>query len=181
MARSFPHVTWRVTASLMVLSLLACTSGLLDPTDQRELAEATARWQGQRLLDYAFDYHRDCFCPDGGRQVHITVRGGQVADVAPIDSLGPLDRPMTSDWPTVDTILANLNALSTASSDVYKGYRFDATYDATLGYPTHIELIPPSNMMDGGSREGLAGLTPLFAGDPIASESRRGVGPPTLR
>lgn len=146
-------------ASAATVLALACSSALLDPSEQRELRSAEARWAEYGLTDYSFAYRHDCFCADGGRRVQITVRSGLATDVTPADAGGPLAAQAPSGWPTVDTLFARLDAL--VGNKSREDWEFDAQYDPTLGYPTTIRLTAPSSVADAGSIEEITELASL--------------------
>lgn len=153
-------MTYRtLIAGTATVLALACSNALLDPSDQRELRSAEARWAEHGLTDYSFVYRHDCFCADGGRRARITVRAGLVTDVTSADAGGPLAAQAPSDWPTVDTLFARLDALVGDKSR--EDWEFDAQYDPALGYPTTIRLTAPPNVADAGSIEEITELAPL--------------------
>ncbi len=153
-------MTYRaLIASAATVLALACSNALLDPSDQRDLRSAEARWAEHGITDYSFAYRHDCFCPDGGRRVRITVRSGLVTDVTPADAGGPLDSQAPSRWPTVDTLFAQLDAL--VRDEPREDWEFDAQYNPALGYPTTIRLTAPPDVTDAGSIEEITELAPL--------------------
>jgi hypothetical protein len=144
---------------LAALLLAACGSGFFGPSDQRALDEARNRWDSSGITSYTFDYRHDCFCADGGRLVRIQVESDLVVSVEPADSQGPLAAQNLSAWPTIDTLFSHIASLS--NSDSFDGYKFQATYDAVIGYPVSIQLVAPSNVADAGSTEQVSNFEPL--------------------
>ena len=144
---------------LAVLLLAACGGGFFEPSDQRALDEAQNRWDTSGITNYTFDYRHSCFCADGGRLVRIQVESDLVVSVEPADNQGPLADENLLAWPTVDTLFSHIASLS--NSDSFDGYKFEATYDPTVGYPISIELTAPPNIADAGSAEQVSNFEPL--------------------
>ena len=72
---------------------------------ERALAASRQRWEAERPADYRFTYTRNCFCPPQYRgPFEVTVRGGEVTDVAYKGEGEPVDRPL-SEYQTVDDLL----------------------------------------------------------------------------
>lgn len=152
----------RIALAFLVLTLAACSPprpevvpvradslhaapAPLDPVGggPQALTASRATWQAQRPADYRFTYTRTCFCPPQYRgPFEVTVRGGEVTDVAYKGEGEPVDRPLT-EYQTVDDLFALI-----AEAYERDAARVDAAYDPATGQPTNIYIDYNEQMAD---------------------------------
>ena len=117
----------------MFLFLIACVGSPY--TD--ELEDAEQRWADAAIDAYTYELTWRCFCPAGGVPVAIEVQGGEVVAATPAE---PLDEVPDDTVPDLFAIVSDAIASEPDSLDV--------TYDATLGYPTRLDVDPMVNALD---------------------------------
>lgn len=108
--------------------LVACTSPL-----DADLAEAEQRWSDAGIEDYTYTLTWQCFCPEGGVPSVVDVQGGEVVGSTP-------------ELPEATTIAGLFDIVRDAIASDPEA--LDVTYDATLGYPTRLDVDPMANAMD---------------------------------
>jgi hypothetical protein len=128
---------------LLLLSLL-CIAGCRDPGDERldRLSSARTTWVSSAPVDYAFQYHRSCFCPFVGR-VRVMVSSGFVTEVFDLDAALPLPAERWDEFPTIDALFAELEDL--IGNDPF---RLEVEYDPVLGYPRFVEADIEERVVD---------------------------------
>jgi hypothetical protein len=143
------------TLAVVVAALIAvdCDSSTAPPSGALpvDLAQAESKWKSQEVHDYFFDFHHQF----GGaiEAARIYVSSDNVA--AAVDSATGKDLPLDPGlaWPTVDSLFARARA-ALESKDV----EVSVSYDATLGYPTHIDVSPAAATPAGGSSTSASNL-----------------------
>ena len=119
---------------VVVLSVaLAAACGDSTGPDNVQFVLNRAKWESQGPSTYAFEYQRaSCECtPEMVQRVRITVVNGQVTAVDNVETGAPVTFPTFQI--TIDSLFTDL-----AGALQQKPYRFTATYDALLGYPTTV-------------------------------------------
>jgi hypothetical protein len=141
-------MSFRTLGSVVAAAVIAatCDSSTAPPAGDRlaELAQSESKWKGQGLHDYFFDYHSQF----GGAiaAARIYVNADSVA--AAMDSVTgkELSHDPGHAWPTVDSLFARARAALAST-----GVDASVSYDATLGYPTRIDISPVMATPAGGS------------------------------
>lgn len=129
----------RTLASVVVAAVTAaaCDSSTSPPAGDRlaELAQAEAKWNGRGLHDYLFDYQSRL----GGaiEAARIYVNADSVAAATDSETGKALSLDPGYPWPTVDSLFARARAALAS-----RGVDASVSYDATLGYPTRIDISP---------------------------------------
>jgi hypothetical protein len=147
----------RLVLIFTIVLLAGCRDGPVAPAALLELANARARWQTTRPIDYSYVTYTLCFCPRELTQpTRVEVRGDTVSAVRTLDgTLVPRDR-----WygrAIIDSLFARaLEARRDASTE-----RVRVTYDPTFGYPTLIDVVSKPGIADAGSVTHAADLRPL--------------------
>ena len=139
-----------------VLLATACSSDPFGPAEERALAAAEERWQAAGPESYTFEYRVSCFCESRG-WMRIAVEDGVVAAVVYADSAHVAVEP--DEWPTVDDLFARIRELADGGS--HHGRDVSAAFDATLGYPTDIDVTYDSSVQDAGVSYSARNLTPV--------------------
>jgi len=135
--------------TLLLLAALACDSSrllLASGETTRDLVEARARWNAQRITDYTFTLQRLCFCGET-RPMRVTVRNGEVQSVVPVGELLPLPGPVAEWYPSITglfDIVADAIAMPAGS--------IEARYDAVYGFPLEIAIDYWINVADDETR-----------------------------
>ncbi len=145
--------SWAMVAGLS--ALVGC-SDAFDSGEERELAQAQARWTQAGLLDYQMEVRLGCFCqaalPGFSR---LTVQAGQVVAADPLTPTpGAEDIPLAA-WPTVAGVFDLIESASHQSDYT----EIEVQYDPALGYPTRLELRCKADVLDCGARYELQNLT----------------------
>ena len=116
----------RVTVASLALLLLTGCAGFRLAGVRAELNRAEARWQQAAIEDYAFAFRWVCFCPF--EQVTITVRGGVVESVVPLEPDQPVFDP--SRYGPVEDLFAFVrDAIDRRAAEIV------AEYDPMTGVP----------------------------------------------
>lgn len=137
------------------ITVAAC-DGSTDPGDLRfaKLAQQEAKWDGQNLHDYLFEYHYQF----GGdiEAARIYIMADTVAAVRDLATDSSLSLDPQYGWPTVTDLFARAKAALSAE-------RVEVTvdYDQGFGYPTRIDVSPKIATPAGGSSTRASGLQPL--------------------
>ena len=113
----------------MFLLLIACVSS----QRSTDLEDAEQRWSDAGITDYSYTLTWQCFCPDGGVPSTVEVQGGEVVG----------STPESSEATTVEGLFDTVRGAIASDPDA-----FDVSYDATLGYPTMLNVDPMLNAMD---------------------------------
>lgn len=108
-----------------------------------DLDRAMARWDSANVSSYAFTFRYSCFCPPQvSQEVRITVRHDSVISV--LDTAGvAVDTTWYRNYLTVDRMFASIRITIGNVPD-----SISASYDAQLGYPTHISVDPSRQTVD---------------------------------
>jgi Family of unknown function (DUF6174) len=123
-----------------VLGAPGCSRSVLTTQQHADLAAAEGRWKQNAPRDYAFVYHPISFPALGRSSARIEVRGGVVKSVTQLDQH---DAGRT----TIEELFASIRHASESG----RYARIEATYDATLGYPTRIAFTARKGIADGNS------------------------------
>src|SRR5919108_4564768 len=100
-------------------------SGLLELRLQQRI------WASKNIRDYQFDLATKCFCaPDS---LHIEVIDGVVFRTVRLSPNNPSTPEGLNGSPTIDSLFA-----ITERRITQYGYRIEASYDPTYGFPTRI-------------------------------------------
>ena len=141
---------------ILLLLATACSSDPFGPSEARALAAAEARWEATGPESYTFEYLVSCFCEPRG-WMRIAVEDGVVAAVVYADSAHVAVEP--DEWPTVEDLVARIRELAEGGSQ--HGRDVSAGFDATLGYPTDIDVTYDSSVQDAGVSYSTRNLTPM--------------------
>lgn len=137
----------RQSARLVVAlaALLAACGSSNDPNAfaRAELSRHRTQWHSAALHDYAYDFQIAAnLAPAVTQPVRITVTADHVTRV--VNRFSGAEVSITAyPWPTIDDLFDRADQ-ALASGDVL----VTITYDATLGYPTHI--VVPERTPDSG-------------------------------
>jgi hypothetical protein len=148
----------RVLASVLAAAMIAaaCDSSTAPGSvaDLADLEQAESKWESQGLHDYFFDYHYQFGGAIEAAQIYIS--GDSVA--AALDSASGKELQLDAGfaWPTVDSLFARARAALTS-----KDVNVSVAYDATLGYPTSIDVSPVVSTPAGGSSMRATNLKPM--------------------
>ncbi len=101
---------------------------------QAQLDEARALWAAKGPKDYTATFHWTCFCaPAYSGPVELTVVNGTIMGVQYAEGVAAPGTPKASNYMTVPQLF---DLVQQAIDE--RAYRIDATYDASLGYPTKV-------------------------------------------
>lgn len=131
-------------AVILAVVISACSSPL-GPDEARELAIARQRWAERAFADYTFETRHDCFCPpEQTGPVRITVRQGTIESVTRLDTGAPA---LPADWYTIEELFDRIPVMAKENGvdDVI------VRYDATLWFPSSIEVRFNKDVLDAGS------------------------------
>lgn len=123
-----------LAASALIL-LAACS----DPTgnSSTDVSSHRARWLSHGLTKYTYHYKVTGFLISyAGHDIHIVVINGVVQSATDITTGQPAPGAPSS-WPTIDKLFDE--AAQAAADGSLRGARFDATLD----YPTELDLAGP--------------------------------------
>lgn len=111
--------------------------------DRVAFDRAIAQWRARGLDSYVYRYGYFCGeCPGYPNDVRITVVDGRVTSV--LDSEGaPVTEVPVGTYPTVDRLFEDIRGALDRGA-----YRFDASYDGALGYPTELSVDYQKNAID---------------------------------
>jgi hypothetical protein len=149
----------RVSTLVLVVAAsitAAACDGSTAPGDMRlaRLTQQEARWDGQNLHDYFFEYHYQFAGAIEAARIYIMA--DTVAGVLELATDSSLSLDPQYGWPTVEDLFARAKeALSEEHVDV------TVEYDEELGYPTRIDVSPKVATPAGGSSTRASGLEPL--------------------
>jgi hypothetical protein len=148
----------RTFATIVVatMAVAACDSSTAPPSEARfpELTRQESKWKSQGLHDYLFDYQHQFAGAAQAARIYVT--GDSVVGATDITTGSALSLDQSSAWPTVDSLFARARA-ALASKDV----KVSVTYDASLGYPTSIDISPVMATPAGGSSSRASELQPM--------------------
>ncbi|MDZ4674140.1 MAG: DUF6174 domain-containing protein [Gemmatimonadota bacterium] len=134
--------------SLLAVFLLGGCGSPFSPGDTNEWAAARSLWAKRPFPDYLFEIRISCFCATEVNQwTRVVVTGGRVVQAQAPGATEPYPTEMLSYWPTVDEVFARV--LSARHSQGVS--RIDVRYDATLGYPTDVDISYDSSIQDAGA------------------------------
>jgi uncharacterized protein DUF6174 len=134
----------RGLAVILAVVISACSSPL-GPDEARELIVARHRWAERAFPDYTFETRHDCFCPvELIGPVRITVRQGTIESVTRLDTGDPA---AAGDWYTIKELFDRIPTMAKEDGVDDMVIR----YDATLGFPSSIELRFDEDILDAGS------------------------------
>jgi hypothetical protein len=134
-------LTRRAGAGLALLAAAGC--GLITGNDEDDsaLRRAEARWSRSGVQDYQVVVQYLCFC-GYTRPVRITVRSGAV--VSRVDA--ETGQPVPAQGNNVRDIVGLFDLIREAIAE--DAHRLNATYDATYGFPTLIDIDYIENAID---------------------------------
>ena len=120
--------------TVLLCSVSSCSEVL--SVSASEMDRHRAVWISAGVVDYRYDYHRQCECgPDTVRPVRIEVLGGSVTSVTFLDDGQLLQSPTVGAFATIDDLFAKIDeAIESDAESVI------VTYDPTLGYPTLLSV-----------------------------------------
>ncbi len=145
------------TVPVALVAALACGTST-GPSQQARLDQAIALWQSHQLVSYQFELTRNCFCVLGGQVILVTVENGTIKTAASEPSGAAIDAELIAYLPTIPDLFDIVqDALDRPVA------RLLVTYDATLGYPTRIELDYIAEAIDDESTTIVRNLTALRA------------------
>jgi Family of unknown function (DUF6174) len=151
----------RPWATLASLSLLMACSDPFGSDEERELERAQGRWSAAALQDYQVDIRLGCFCQASLPVfTRLTVQAGQVVAADPLTPTPGGEGIPLEAWPTVPGVFGLIEGASHQSEYT----EIEAQYDATLGYPTRVELRCEEDVLDCGALYELQNLTPGTGG-----------------
>ena len=96
------------------------------------------KWHQRGPADYAFEFHRSCFCLDTATfPVRITVRQGAVTEVVWIPGGEPIDAANVARFfnMTLDSLFGVVERAIAVGAD-----RLSVDYDREYGYPTRVTI-----------------------------------------
>ncbi len=121
---------------------ISCSDSLGPELDA--YGRARALWEAAELSTYRFDYHLSCYCGSpAGRNVTVYVRDDRVVDAMFHDDGPPATASDIEELPTIDDLFDRIGRWLAR-----KPARFDAVYEATVGYPTYVSADMASNVFD---------------------------------
>jgi Family of unknown function (DUF6174) len=145
---------FKVLVLTCAVGVTACSSPF-GPGEARALIAARARWEGRAFPDYTFDAQHDCFCPlEQVGPVRITVQQGVIASVTLLQTGEAVD---PASWFTIDQLFDRIPLM--AKEDGVDDVVVD--YDATLGFPTSVEIRFEKGILDAGSDYTLNAVAPV--------------------
>ena len=111
--------------------------------DYSGIADPATRWEAYAIEDYSLLQSRTCFCVDGGKQVLVTVRSGNISSVVdPADgSILAADR--RGAFMTIPGLFALVKSIDTT-----KVASLQVSYDPRYGYPLRVFVDPSSQIAD---------------------------------
>ncbi len=93
-----------------------------------------------------------CYCPtEIVSRVRVSVRDDRIVSVSDVATT------LWNAWSTVDDLFRRIRQAPQSSGVV----RVDATYDAELGFPRHVDFVPDEGLADGGWSQTTFELVPL--------------------
>jgi hypothetical protein len=123
------------TIAVAVMVAAVCDSSTAPPSGSRlaELVRQESKWESQGLHDYLFDYEYQFAGAIEAAQIYVSDDSVAAAVDPATGKELPLDQGIA--WPTVDSLFARAReAIASKAVDV------SVAYDATLGYPTRIDI-----------------------------------------
>lgn len=144
-------------AIMLIATLTALGCALVDGDGRLPAIDrAEARWDAAALTSYRFEFRASCFCaPEYVEWATVDVRDDTVHAVVLRATGEPPEELPASAWLTVDELFDLMRATLERAPD-----RFEAQYDATLGYPTRVDVVEDFDVADGGAIYQLTALTP---------------------
>ena len=128
-----------VLLSLPSILLVGCGGGTNPDLNSTvgKLAAARSRWAGSATRSYAFTVRRSGFLPPSvSGPARVTVKNGEVVSVVAAGE-NSID---ASAFASIDTIEELFSLVQNGLDQ--KAAALDASYDATLGFPTQIAIDP---------------------------------------
>jgi len=125
-----------------------------DPTSVQssELAARRARWTGHGLTSYEYDYRlTGFFIQFAGDRIHLVVRDGAVQSATDLTT-GQALAVTPQQWPTIDDLFDD------AQRAADSGSLTQVLFDATLDYPSEIDIAGPPDASGSVFAAGLAAL-----------------------
>ncbi|NEO95359.1 MAG: hypothetical protein F6K56_36310 [Moorea sp. SIO3G5] len=118
---------------VMIVPLSACAS---NASPEQQLQENQKRWETQKLDNYRYRLQVSCYCiGDVTKPVFVEIRNGETSSIVATDSGKPVNRKYFDNYDSVSKLF---DVVQKAIDQDY--YKLDVTYDATLGYPTKIDM-----------------------------------------
>lgn len=146
---------WCSTLLLLALAAGACSSSPFGLVERQELSAARARWERAAISHYRVEVKVSCFCINALPQFTlIEVHHDTVVSAEPVDP--SFEIPLEG-WPTVTDAFAILERAD--DSGTYD--EVDAAYEAELGYPLHLSLSCPADILDCGYSLRFRNLEPV--------------------
>lgn len=151
------HRTNRALFLAALASGAACASPL-SPAELLDLAAAEARWESRGFANYAIEERQSCFCPSEVAQwARLEVVNGTVVRVVVVESGAEIPQDQFVLFRTVEQVFDDIRGAADYESvaDVV------AAYDASLGFPTRVDLVPRQGLVDAGLAIYLRNATPI--------------------
>ncbi|HEY6926226.1 MAG TPA: DUF6174 domain-containing protein [Steroidobacteraceae bacterium] len=149
--RSTPRRFTCFAPRLALLAIAGCLAGCespLSPGELRVLVGAEARWAARNFPDYTIEMRQACFCPPEVTQwARVEVVAGHVNRATLLGSGTDVSPDKLVYFRTAEDVFTFIRQANQddALEDVV------AEYDPTLGFPTQVDFIPKSGLLDSGS------------------------------
>ena len=137
-----------VCCVIVVMCAAACDEtgpSALKDFDRAAFTQARARWQSAGIANYTIESRHSCFCPAYlNFWTRLTVRGGNIVEVDPVDPLPSGISSQRLGWWTVPQLF---DFIESAADDDMRT-QIAVSYDATLGYPKDVSMKCKPNIAD---------------------------------
>jgi hypothetical protein len=144
----------QLLAGILIVILAGCATASDPAGPEGDISLARARWSGQALQDYRFDFRRSCFCVETVREpVTIEVRGGAISSVRSRVTGQTIPSSENIQWYTIEELFILIEeAEANGIEPIIVEY-------AQSGYPTFIEI--GDVRVDAGTQYWVENLLPL--------------------
>ena len=129
----------------LALVVLGALVGCGNAQHQNDLDAADAKWQAAAPAAYEWVVQRSCFCPDI-EPLRVQVRGGEVTSAVRLMAATTEVTLASGDyqtWFVVPGLFAVVQKAIDEGAD-----KLTVSYDATLGYPTTVQIDWHANATD---------------------------------
>jgi len=129
----------RLSGALLLVAILMswsiqCTPPE-GPMDYSFIHDPLARWQAYKLSSYTIDQERDCFCPNGGVHVRLTIVDDRIVNAVKVSDGSRLPEATWGGYKTVNELFAYVQSVDPDSVA-----EFHVEYDDKYGYPSFVYL-----------------------------------------